>query len=353
MKFRSLAVLGSLLAAGLAVTPSAAHAAPTDPVTDLHATAVQTPGSHSSWTVTGTWTKNPDASSYEAYIADNALGVKTNDYDWTDTPDGAAVLTSSRFAAGVTYYLAVVSKAAGSAIVTTPFTVPALDVTAPKPTFKVNRTRAVLILDFQSTDFSRRAPVVVSQASTDEPITSRSLLPGDGSAAVAWPVGKPTSSIVYTKAGIYSPSVRVQDAYGNVRDVALPKVTVLLDTAKPRLTITKPAKAQKAASWRVVRGTATDSESGVYMAAVMLMQKRAGIWWAYDFKTKKWLKGYADRKKTERKTKANGAYFTPKANGTWSSPTIKGIAKGQLLVQAAAVDYEFNEADAQVKVTIR
>ena len=349
MKFRSLAVLGSLTAAGLVVTPVAAHAAPTDPVAGLTASIIQTPKSHTTWTITGSWTPNPGAGNYVAYIADDATGTDSH-FVSKDSANGTVSLATDQLAATGIYYLAVKEKVASgaAAITTTPFTVPELDQTAPVATYSINRRAGVLIPDYSGMELVRRAPFVLTQTGTDEPITSREVVPGDGSAPVAWPNDKKTVAVTYTKAGVYTPAVRVTDQYGNTADIAQPAVTVTLDTVKPRIAITTPPKAGKVASWRVIRGTASDAGTGVSFAIAFVMQKRGKLWWAYDFSKKKWIKGYSSYKKTSNKSKADPAYLTVKPNGTWSTPAIKGLKKGSTVVQAVTADLEINISIAQV-----
>jgi hypothetical protein len=341
VKFRSLAVLGSLMAAGLVATPVAAHAAPTDAVSGLTASVVQTPKSHTTWTITGSWQTVAGAGNYVAYIADDAAGTDSG-FSSQDSANGKVSLESDRLAATGTYYLAVRSKLSGAQVATTPFTVPELDQTAPVATYSINRRAGVLIPDYSGMELVRRAPFVLTQTGTDEPITSREVVPGDGSAPVAWPNDRKTVAVTYTKAGVYTPAVRVTDQYGNTADIAQPAVTVTLDTVKPRIAITTPPKAGKVASWRVIRGTASDAGTGVSFAIAFVMQKRGKLWWAYDFTKKKWIKGYSSYKRTSDKSKAEPAFLTVKPNGTWSTPAIKGLKKGSTVVQAVTADLEIN-----------
>jgi hypothetical protein len=221
------------------------------------------------------------------------------------------------------------------------------DTTAPVGTYTVSRTIAYLMPQESSTGVSRSVSVQLTQTSLDDPTATRQVFSNTGAAPVAWPTGT-TFPLVFTQPGTYKPQVRLSDGAGNVSTVVVGTVTVLLDKVAPKLTIATPKKASKAASWRVVRGTATDVGTGVAAAAVFVMQKRGKVWWAYDFGKKKWLKGYSTVAKTEARSKASPAYVPVKANGAWASPAIKGLKKGSTVIEAAAFDYEYNVGETHV-----
>ncbi|WP_300677829.1 hypothetical protein [Nocardioides sp.] len=347
MKVRSLMAAGALVAAGLTLTaPVGAYAASTDPVTNVQASALQTLGTPGTWTVTASWTANPDATGYTIRLASESGEELGTFGPFTTT---SATFTTTKLGASGQSYRVFVSTTAPNAEESdfAPFDSPQLDTTAPVATYKVNRSSAVLV-PAAAYSSVRSTSVVLTQASADDTIASRQIVPGDGSAAVAWPLNKPTATIRYTKAGVFTPKVRVADIYGNVAEIAAGKVSVIRDTVAPKVSIMTPSKATKLASWKVVRGTASDAGTGVLAVGAFVMQKRAGVWWAYDFATKKWLKGYRSITTTENRTKANAAFVTVRANGTWVTPAIKGLKKGSTIFEAAALDLELNQGFAQV-----
>lgn len=344
MKLRSSFLLLPLVAALSVGTLAPAQAAPTDPVTNLTVSVVQAPGSNTSWKVSAAWTANPEATSYSVVIADQADGTVSagKSYGNKDTAATSADLTTDNLLAGQTYWVAVrpLAPALGT-VVTSAFVPPALDTTAPNGSYKLNRTTAFLRLDAPFENNNVSAPVTITQNSVDPGTVTRSVIAGDGSAAKAWTAAKPYQ-IVYKRAGTFAPKVRLVDQFGNSRDVALPAVSVRADKTPPGIKIVRPAKPTKKASWKVIRGTASDAGVGLEAVGILIAEQRGKTWWTYDFRSKKWLKGKSSLTKTLDTSRANPAFVTPTSAGTWKSPAIKGITKGVLFVSAVALDKNVN-----------
>jgi hypothetical protein len=231
-------------------------------------------------------------------IADHANGTVTSgaSYGIQDTTATTETINTTALAEGVQYWVAVSGAVDGSTVVTTPFTAITLDRNGPTGTYTENRRSGFLIVPEDEDPFESDgiAQFTFHQTSLADNITpsaqiTRTVTPGDGQPATVWATGDFTVS--YKKAGTYVPVVNLTDKAGNTSHVSLPSVTVLKDVTPPTVRVTKPAKPTKVASWRRVSGTATDAGTGVDSVAAMVLEKRAGIWWAHDCRHKKWLKG--------------------------------------------------------------
>lgn len=351
MKLRLNLLLASVLAALLSfgmLAPAQAAA----PVTDLTASAVQTPGRHDSWTVTASWTPS-DATTYRVVIADHSDGSVTPGMTYGGTVTSAATATivtdTDKVQAEAPLWVAVYADDA-TVPITVPLTLPALDITAPTGSYVLNKTSTYISSGFFA-DENETADFRITQTRVDAGAV-RTVDAGDGTPAKAWTSGS-TFTLSYTKPGTYHPRVILTDEFDNSKPVNLPTVQVLTDTTAPVVHIKTPAKPGKARSWRVIRGTASDSGTGLALGGVFVMEKRGSLWWSYDFRKRKWLKGFTSRKKTEAKSKASPALFGISSTGTWRSPAIKGLTKGTLYVEAAAFDNEFNFGLATVQRKVR
>lgn len=356
MLARRLAVLMSLAATlllgGGLVSPAGAVLVPmtaTDPVTNLVVSAVQTPGAHDRWTVSATWDDN-GAGTYTASIVPNADGSGTPYAGPQDvgTPSVTFPPTSGLLD-GSTYYVAVYPKAAGaSAVTTTVFQAPTLDRTAPSATYTVDRTTAYLTSPDGDLLADQTATFTITQTALSDPSTpvSRKVDLGDGGALKTWSSGS-TFALSYANAGSFHPRVIVTDSFGNANTVALPVLNVVHDGTKPVVTITIPSAPNLISSWRVVRGTSKDSGVGVLVSAAVLAQKRGGIWYAYDFHKRIWVKGYAKVGKTLHR-KAVPAFMPSTSSGAWHTPKVRGLRGGPLRVEALALDNSFNVGRVKV-----
>ncbi len=343
MKLRPYAVaVATLAAAAVNIAVLApANAAATDPVTGLSASQAQV--GHND-VISASWTPNDTATTYRMYLSDQSDGSTTLDYQ--DVTGNSASISTSSLAAGTTYYVAVKAIDAGATATTTQFTALTLDTTGPTGTFALDHTSRYLAVNFSSFDLALSADVRISQSALADDTTApasitRKVVAGDGSAGKAWTSGT-TYKITYTTAGSFTPHVLLTDQFGNVTDKVLPTVTISEDVTAPSNHITTPAHPRRIASWRVIRGHASDAQTGIAQVAAMVIEKRGGIWYAYDFGHKKWLKGFASMTRTLRHTHAEPAFMNVTASGAWHTPTIRGLKGGTLHVESIAIDRAFN-----------
>lgn len=351
MKLRSSLLLAPLVV-GLSIgTLAPAHADaidpidPIDPVTDLVATPVLTLGSHDSWTVKATWIASAGATRYRVSISDEETGGETYGGPKDVTGTSATFVVDS-LAPDQDYWVIVkpTAPSQGTAAAAE-FHTQLLDTTAPTGSYKLDRRSAYLSsANLDITDIFSGAQGEADFRITQTAVAgakTRRVLAGDGTAAQTWTSGS-AFTLTYTKPGDFTPHVLLTDEYANTRDIKLAPVHVAVDATGPSIRISTPAKPGKASSWRRIRGTASDSGTGVVAVGIGVLEKRGSTWWVYDFKKKKWLEGYTSLQKTESKTKANAAMAIPSSTGFWRSPVVKGIVKGKLRVEAVAIDSEFN-----------
>jgi hypothetical protein len=346
VKFRPYAaVVAALATAAVSLTVAPAQAAATDPVTNLQVSQIQV---GQNLAVTATWTANPDATNYHAFLTNQADGNGAV-LAFDDGPETTATISTSSLATGETYWIAVQTTTPASTVTTKAFVAATLDLTGPTGTYKLNRTSGFLLLDF-SADFdeSEAAAFTAIQTSVADlpapgPVT-RTIQAGDGSAPRVWTTS--TAQLIYHAPGTFTPKVRLTDQYGNQSTISLPAITVKRDKTNPTVRISTPAKPTKVASWRRISGTATDAGTGIDVALAFVVQKRGRTWYTYDFGKKKWLKGTSNLTKTINRSKARPAQMKVSAKGTWTTPVLKGLRKGALHVEAAAFDKSFNIGEA-------
>lgn len=244
--------------------------------------------------------------------------------------------------------LAGVLAAPTAVVAATPSTIVAFDetpdvpeTTAPVATYKLDRSSVFMAYDEEydtEVGYFRLA-----ETSSDKTATSRVIDLGGAFGTFEWKTG--TQYLLgYTVPGTHRPVVRLTNAAGQTSTISLGAVTVKRDTSKPKVSLTVPKKPSKATSWKVIRGTASDTGTGLMATGVYVMQQRGKTWWAYDFSKKKWVKGFTSSKKTSDKAKANAAMVKVDKFGKWKSPTIKGLKKkGKLIVEVGAWDYAYNQ----------
>ncbi|BCJ43496.1 hypothetical protein GCM10010168_41940 [Actinoplanes ianthinogenes] len=157
-------------------------------------------------------------------------------------------------------------------------------------------------------------------------------------------VARTTRSVSHRFA--YSGAHRVTVSLVNGAGVSAPlsvgTVNVKLDYTSPTVKITTPAKSNRAASWKTIRGTAADKGAGASQVAIVVGQVRGGK--TYYFNGKKWVRGSINKSKVR--------YATVK-NGKWSVK-IATPKKGYLIIGYAAVDKVGNSSvgkSKQVKLT--
>lgn len=371
MKFRPFAAAAAVLAAAAleVAVVAPAHAAIPDPVTNV-AVSAQAQGTGQSWSLTFTWNESANADGYRVAITDHADGTNTDGshYASKNLPDGAtsATLSTDALVGGRTYWVAVRSLD-GSDVgpaVTDDFQAIVLDTAGPVGAYKLDHTQ-----DYVGAGFFRNAPAAfrladvivgeedeelipaifaVTQTSLSDNTTpaaqiTRKIKRDTNTEAVTWSSGR--AILTYGKAGTYHPAVVLTDQFGNTSTIALPTITVTLDSRGPTVRITRPRPAlvSKVDGWRVVRGRVYDSQSGPAIVLAMVVEKRGSTWYAYDFRKRTWVKGTGSLMGTLQKTKARPAEVEP--NGSyWRTPRIRGLQAGVLHVETVAFDYAFNIA---------
>ena len=90
------------------------------------------------------------------------------------------------------------------------------------------------------------------------------------------------------------------------------------------------------------------AKAAVQSAAVMVLQKRSGVWYAYSFGSHKWLKGRAGELATVQHVHAMPAFVTVNSLNQWPTPPIRGLRTGEISVRAFAFDGAFNDGRAPV-----
>jgi hypothetical protein len=165
---------------------------------------------------------------------------------------------------------------------------------------------------------------------------TRSVKWGDaGNVWEAWPAGQ-TLTHTYATKGSYTPVVRVVDEALNASEYASSPVVVDEDTVAPLVKIKAPSTGAKArANWATLRGKATDTAgTGVAVARVRAVEKRAGVWFSYKPARKKWVKAGT---KAAALSKAPWYAASVAPTGAWTAG-LSGLRSGTLVVQAKATD---------------
>ncbi len=211
-----------------------------------------------------------------------------------------------------------------------------------------DRTSGYLVYDQTSSKLSARFLLTMSELSMPVADVTRTVDAGDGSPAKQWTTG--AYVLTYTKPGTYTPTVTLTDKNNssNTTEITVTPIRVLTDSGKPTVTITKPKKPGKAASWKRIGGTATDSATKVEFVGLMAVQKRKDTWHVYDFAKRTWRAGTSALNKTINKTKAEPLYMVPDAKGGWRTPKIKGLTGGTLYVATIAFDSGLNMGRKQM-----
>ncbi|CUR55171.1 exported hypothetical protein [metagenome] len=177
------------------------------------------------------------------------------------------------------------------------------------------------------------------------PQITRSVEWGDGN-VTPWTSGT-TLSHVYTVAGSYSPTVVLVDEAGNTGHVVASGVTVTQDSLAPALRLRVPAtKKAYVASWKVIKGTATDTGTGVKQVRLKAIEKRGATYYSYKAATKRWVK--AGTTKSAAWRKATFVIAVPAATGAWKA-NLKGLKLGTLSISVTARDKVNNTSPARTK----
>ena len=127
----------------------------------------------------------------------------------------------------------------------------------------------------------------------------------------------------YFGEGTHTPQVELQNAQGKSAPRNASPLTVALDTTAPSVALTYPASPNKASSYKAMKGTAKDSQSGPDVVGIWLYKANRTSEYYFDFDTKKWIKVNAN-------TEVYAHMVPVTSSGTWSVP-VSGLAKGWVL----------------------
>jgi hypothetical protein len=183
-------------------------------------------------------------------------------------------------------------------------------------------------------------PVRLTEVSLEDDYTPNDLIArsidwGDG-VTEAWTGTRP--SHVYEVPGNYPVRVVLTDEVGNARVVeASMPVIVKDDAVAPTVKLRLPKRElRRVASWRVLRGTAADAETGVAKVQVKVVQYRSGDWVA--FRSGRWVRAASK--------KAAWAKATPRSRqvsdtGAWRV-RVPRLRRGGLVSRSWATDVAGN-----------
>ncbi len=228
----------------------------------------------------------------------------------------------------------ITDEAGNAATVNTPKITVVTDKTAPAGAFTAGPQEA----------WTAWTPVALKQVSLSDDYTAASAITrtvdwGDGTDPEAWPKGTPLSH-VYAEAGTYQPRVVIKDLAGNEAVVKTSStVVVTTDTVRPRVKLTLPtAKLKKIKTWKTLKGTAIDRQTGVATVQVKIVQKRTKGWFA--LKGKRWVKAAT---KKQAFAKAKPKTKVPTETGEWKV-RVPRLRKGKLAYKVRAFDNVGNKS---------
>ncbi|MGH3412595.1 MAG: PKD domain-containing protein [Marmoricola sp.] len=164
---------------------------------------------------------------------------------------------------------------------------------------------------------------------------------GDGTQAFDWTSGTRLGH-VYDSAGSYRPTVTLTGQAGNKTTVTLPAVTVGVDDIAPTVWLHRPHAVHRVSSWRRLRGTTYDHQSGVSRVVVKAMEKRGRHWYAYHPTRHAWVRTANWRGAWRR---AGWAQVRP--HGQQWSTWLSGLHRGRLVLYVTAHDRADNTAKRQ------
>jgi hypothetical protein len=122
--------------------------------------------------------------------------------------------------------------------------------------------------------------------------------------------------------GSHNPQVTMQNEQGKATARSTSSLLVAPDTTPPWAAVTIPASPTKAASWKVVRGTAGDSQSGADFVSMQIWIYNAKADYYYDFDSRKFVKY------TTAAAVSDGVeYRAPVVANHWNGPSV-AVPKG-------------------------
>lgn len=206
-------------------------------------------------------------------------------------------------------------------------------------TVRVDRVAGTYRLSAASTwrGWKGTQPVSLSLADVPADVTGIRVAWGDGTQGViARGASRVTHEFAY--AGDHTVSVRLVTSVGESSPLVVGGVRVRSDYAAPTVRLTVPAKANRAASWATVRGVIADGGAGPSTVTVVVVEQRGKK--TYYYSGQKWIKAAYGRAKPIRVASNRGAW----------SLRVKGLTKGTLVVAYNGVDLVGNTSDRKTKI---
>ena len=142
----------------------------------------------------------------------------------------------------------------------------------------------------------------------------------------------------YFVSGKYTPKVQFSNEFGKATARNATPLTVSYDRTAPKVAVKYPSSPNKASQWTTIRGTASDSQSGVdYVSLLVFKWNNASGYYIYNFDAKNWIKY------TEQSLATLPAGIEDRASvtttGTWASRSVAGLSKGwHLEIYPVALD---------------
>lgn len=155
---------------------------------------------------------------------------------------------------------------------------------------------------------------------------------GATTGVTSWMIG-------YDEAGVYVPEVTLTDGDGHSTIVAVAPITVVQDSTPPRVRVTLPRYRLRHSvrGWRYLHGTATDPQMPIFDVSVGVLQRRSGIWYAYNGTTQRWRRGSSSEAAT-RKRFGSSLYTQSIVDDSWRFRRLAGLRRGLLVIRASATD---------------
>jgi hypothetical protein len=156
-----------------------------------------------------------------------------------------------------------------------------------------------------------------------------------------------TTTHHYYAFGKYTATVTLENAQGKTVPKAAGWYSTVADESSPTATLTVPSSPSKASSWKTIKGTAKDAQTGMDAVGVQLWKWTSSADYYYNFSTKKWVK-YTPGSTTI--PNAAITWRTVDSAGVWKVD-VAGLSKGYYLeVDYVAVDRAGNDSGLKYRV---
>ncbi|MGK5679476.1 hypothetical protein [Actinoplanes sp. URMC 104] len=147
---------------------------------------------------------------------------------------------------------------------------------------------------------------------------------GDGEFTLLAEGAESTTVPHYFGKGTWRPKVQLENEHGKATARDANPLTVAYDVTAPTSALTYPANPNRSSSWKAIRGTGRDSQSGPDVAQVAAFKYNASSDYYFNFYTKKWVR--ITNPDADLPDEAYGL-STVNSAGVWSVP-ISGLSKG-------------------------